>query len=360
MSKQSVNETPTPVSFIDDKNDDQLEQQQQLFATSFAIQRWIDKLNRQSPINIRMATLPICTASVKRIISIESFYARSRLFRFLLRKGLPPILLFLGTTTAFVWMLRRFYIRHQYLALHSLGVLYPAWKCWHLVKQLDTHGQPIEQLKECKSWLTYWMLYGSLQVLENWSSDLLLFFPNYNIYKLFILYWAQSPHSKGATILYQHVLQKPEDQDEEQQYQHNNYYESTFTRPSSSSSSSVEHHQQYKSYRSHSHQYQSLFNNNDEELTLTIGHVDDTEHEDNQQQDDRIRSFRIIDGYTPPTLASEEHPLSCESSISSSSGHESADYVSSQKDLEKTTDHHHRHQKQNYPILVPMETEAGW
>lgn len=32
----------------------------------------------------------------------------------------------------------------------------------------------------------------------------------YNLYKLFILYWAQSPHSKGAQFVYRHVLQKPQ------------------------------------------------------------------------------------------------------------------------------------------------------
>lgn len=31
----------------------------------------------------------------------------------------------------------------------------------------------------------------------------------YNLFKLFILYWAQNPHSDGANILYRHVIQKP-------------------------------------------------------------------------------------------------------------------------------------------------------
>lgn len=36
----------------------------------------------------------------------------------------------------------------------------------------------------------------------------------YNLYKLFILYWAQSPHSNGAELIYRHVLQKPDQEDE--------------------------------------------------------------------------------------------------------------------------------------------------
>ncbi|KAG2198985.1 hypothetical protein INT47_013169 [Mucor saturninus] len=39
----------------------------------------------------------------------------------------------------------------------------------------------------------------------------------YNLYKLFILYWAQSPHSKGAELLYRHVLQKPQEEKREEE-----------------------------------------------------------------------------------------------------------------------------------------------
>lgn len=39
----------------------------------------------------------------------------------------------------------------------------------------------------------------------------------YNLYKLFILYWAQSPHSNGAELLYRHVLQKPPQTEKEEE-----------------------------------------------------------------------------------------------------------------------------------------------
>jgi hypothetical protein len=46
------------------------------------------------------------------------------------------------------------------------------------------------------------------------ESDLFLFATTtrkkYNLYKLFILYWAQNPHSNGSQLLYRHVIQKPE------------------------------------------------------------------------------------------------------------------------------------------------------
>jgi hypothetical protein len=50
----------------------------------------------------------------------------------------------------------------------------------------------------------------------------------YNFYKLLVLYWAQSPHSNGALLLYRHVIQKPimkasdqeKKEEEEDQKQH--------------------------------------------------------------------------------------------------------------------------------------------
>lgn len=60
------------------------------------------------------------------------------------------------------------------------------------------------------------------------ASDLFMFSRRkYNLYKLLILYWAQSPHSKGALLLYRHVIQKPtvkaldqekKEEDDQEQY----------------------------------------------------------------------------------------------------------------------------------------------
>lgn len=49
-------------------------------------------------------------------------------------------------------------------------------------------------------------------VLDHWvKSDLFMYSrKKYDLYKLLILYWAQSPHSKGSRLLFRHVIQKPE------------------------------------------------------------------------------------------------------------------------------------------------------
>ncbi|KAI9491431.1 TB2/DP1, HVA22 family-domain-containing protein [Zychaea mexicana] len=196
-----------------------------LHATSSAIERFLESLNRQSPINLEFLTRPFGKASISRVHSLETIYAQSRLFRFLVRKGVNPILLFVSLTAGIAGGVRRFYKQSTRLALNLVGVVYPAWQCWRLVKEQQqqqeeeveeqaTHGSSssssaVEREREYKSWLTYWIIYGTFQVLDNWTSDILSLFPNYNVYKLALLYWLQSPHSKGASLLCHQVIQKP-------------------------------------------------------------------------------------------------------------------------------------------------------
>ncbi|CAG8543209.1 5261_t:CDS:2 [Diversispora eburnea] len=59
---------------------------------------------------------------------------------------------------------------------------------------------------EQKQWLTYWVIYGWLQVADHWSSWLLEFIPGYNFLKLVFLYWAQSDRSRGASLIFERVL----------------------------------------------------------------------------------------------------------------------------------------------------------
>ncbi|KAF7727481.1 hypothetical protein EC973_007459 [Apophysomyces ossiformis] len=245
------------------------DEQTRYHATSNAIEQWITQINRRAPVNLEFITDPLCKASAYRIRSLEDFYARSRIFRFLIRKGVNPTLLFLGTSTGLALALKRLYSRSTYLTLNIVGVLYPAWRCWHLVKAYDQEDQAeentIETLRECKSWLTYWILYGCIQG--------------------------------------EHLRQQQ---------------------------------QQQQLYTSISPNLQD-----DEDLTLIVERtLNETESS--------APSFRLLDGYTPPTLANDHD--------SNSSGSESP---LENQDME---DHHHVGQvnKQKYPILVPMEEEVGW
>ncbi|KAI8059522.1 hypothetical protein BC940DRAFT_313625 [Gongronella butleri] len=360
-----------------------LQQQQDplLHATSLSVQRLLDTLNRRSPINLRLLTVPLGKAAVKRLLAVEAFYGRSTLFRFLLRRGVPPVPLFLAASASLAWLLKRFYTHQKPLALNALGVAYPAYRCWHLVKRLDTHGHPMDQIKEAKSWLAYWMLYGSLQgkinwgkhrrprrhekkrekawlifhfalVLDNWRTDLLYLMPNYNLYKMVLLYWAQSPHSNGAMLLYQSILQKPEDDDDMYEQEHDDdMYQH-------------QHQHQHQHEPSKEYRHTPLFDdNNEEELTITIGHAEDDDHRQHRSNATPTHGYRVIDGYTPPTLASRDL-VTRDNTHSSGSSSSSSDH--SHPFLHHDANDHPKHPvaastNADYSMLVhPMATDPAW
>ncbi|KAI1316164.1 hypothetical protein EDD11_010402 [Mortierella claussenii] len=53
--------------------------------------------------------------------------------------------------------------------------------------------------KATRQWLAYWSIYGTVQVLDTWSSFLLDWIPGYNLGKLLFLWWAQR---RGATLVF--------------------------------------------------------------------------------------------------------------------------------------------------------------
>lgn len=126
--------------------------------TSKIIERCIAAIDANAPINISFVTQPISKACVDRIKSLERIYSQSKLYQFLIRKGVYPTLLFSAVSGGVGFGAYRTYHRSTKLVLNLLGVVYPTYCCWHLVKS-QLHGQE-EQLK---SWLTYWMIFGSFQ-----------------------------------------------------------------------------------------------------------------------------------------------------------------------------------------------------
>ncbi|KAF9093804.1 hypothetical protein BGX23_002904 [Mortierella sp. AD031] len=53
--------------------------------------------------------------------------------------------------------------------------------------------------KATRQWLAYWSIYGTVQVVDTWSSFLLDWIPGYNLGKLLFLWWAQR---RGATLVF--------------------------------------------------------------------------------------------------------------------------------------------------------------
>jgi hypothetical protein len=125
--------------------------------TSQLIERWVKTLNHKLPINISFLSEPLTLAITARIKTLENIYGRSRVYQFLIRKGVYPIIMFGTVSSALTYSAHRAYTRSTQLVIHLVGVLYPAYCCWQLVKA--KHDEP----EELKSWLTYWMIFGSFQ-----------------------------------------------------------------------------------------------------------------------------------------------------------------------------------------------------
>ncbi|KAG0302902.1 hypothetical protein BGZ98_007133, partial [Dissophora globulifera] len=62
-----------------------------------------------------------------------------------------------------------------------------------------THFSQTRKDKATRQWLAYWSIYGTVQVVDTWSSFLLDWIPGYNLGKLFFLWWAQR---RGATLVF--------------------------------------------------------------------------------------------------------------------------------------------------------------
>ncbi|KAF9579594.1 hypothetical protein BGW38_004093 [Lunasporangiospora selenospora] len=57
----------------------------------------------------------------------------------------------------------------------------------------------VRKEKATRQWLAYWSIYGTVQVIDTWSSFLLDWIPGYNLGKLLFLWWAQR---RGATLVF--------------------------------------------------------------------------------------------------------------------------------------------------------------
>lgn len=287
--------------------------------TSKIIEKCIAAIDANAPINISFITQPISKACVDRIKSLEKIYSQSKLYQFLIKKGVYPTLLFSAVSGSVGYGAYRTYHRSTKLVLNLLGVIYPTYCCWHLVKS-QLHGQE-EQLK---SWLTYWMIFGSFQgsvwhwsrmnhvihqcdvVLDHWmASDLFMFSrKKYNLYKLLILYWAQSPHSKGALLLYRHVIQKP------------------------------------------------IMRSLDREQEEEEEDIEEEKHLSTEREQHHIESYRIIDGYSPPNLMA-----SCEGQNEGNNSVSSDGSSSSSNGSDDESERLKYHQQQEHQSLNGLSNE---
>ncbi|KAK9727355.1 ER membrane protein DP1/Yop1 [Basidiobolus ranarum] len=84
------------------------------------------------------------------------------------------------------------------LLTNLVGWVYPAYASF---KAIESHTK-----EDDTQWLTYWTVYGFVNVLEYFSDALLYWIPFYYLFKLGALLWLLLPQFKGAEYVYKSFL----------------------------------------------------------------------------------------------------------------------------------------------------------
>merc|ERR1712051_345396 len=81
----------------------------------------------------------------------------------------------------------------------SIAVLYPAV---HSIRAIETQDEGDDD----KHWLTYWMVYGLLNVSETFFGFVFYFIPYWDWIRLAFFVWLLLPNFNGAKVLYESVI----------------------------------------------------------------------------------------------------------------------------------------------------------
>ena len=76
----------------------------------------------------------------------------------------------------------------------AVGVAYPVFMSFIA---LESEGG-----EDDKQWLTYWVVFGLLNIVDQWSGFILAFIPFYFFLKLCFLIFLMHPSTMGATMVY--------------------------------------------------------------------------------------------------------------------------------------------------------------
>jgi len=80
-----------------------------------------------------------------------------------------------------------------------VGFLYPAYMSFKAIE-----GQ--EDKEESRLWLTYWVVFGSMNVFDRWINLIFSFVPFFQLIKIAYYVWLFHPKTKGAFVIYDKVL----------------------------------------------------------------------------------------------------------------------------------------------------------
>ncbi|PAV70079.1 hypothetical protein WR25_21652 [Diploscapter pachys] len=84
------------------------------------------------------------------------------------------------------------------LVCNFMGFIYPAYVS---IRAIESHSKDDDT-----QWLTYWVVFAVLSVLEFFSQQILAIFPIYWLFKAVFLLYLYLPSTQGATKLYNRFL----------------------------------------------------------------------------------------------------------------------------------------------------------
>jgi receptor expression-enhancing protein 5/6 len=83
-----------------------------------------------------------------------------------------------------------------------LGVAYPVFMSFHALENDDVNKN------DDKQWLTYWVVFGLFNIIDQFAGFVLHFIPFYYVLKLGVLIFLFHPKSVGATWVYNNYIQE--------------------------------------------------------------------------------------------------------------------------------------------------------
>ena len=89
----------------------------------------------------------------------------------------------------------------QDVVTNFIGVAYPCFMSFYSIETTTDS-------EDDKQWLTYWVVFGSLSLLDTIASGFVVqLIPFYWIIKLLVLIWLFHPATLGATVIYENIVQ---------------------------------------------------------------------------------------------------------------------------------------------------------
>lgn len=114
------------------------------------------------------------------------------------KTGVPKVSLVLGAGAS-LFILIFFNLGGQIIT-DLLAWVYPAYSSF---KAIETPSP-----NDDKQWLTYWTVFGFVNVVEYFVDRILFWFPFYYIFKTLFVLWLALPSFRGAEVLYNSFLRK--------------------------------------------------------------------------------------------------------------------------------------------------------